>query len=122
MDRWLENSLDAGISEADFWSMTLAEIERAIASKQRLLKMQAKERATFDYILAALIANGVGSALGGGEGLPDITEVYPTLFVDEIEEAKQEKQKKIDELSALRFRQYANFHNEKINKEVAKAK
>jgi hypothetical protein len=122
MDRWLENSLDAGISEADFWSMTLAEIERAIASKQRLLKMQAKERATFDYILAALIANGVGSALGGGEGLPDIREVYPTLFVDEIEEAKQEKQKKIDELSALRFRQYANFHNEKINKEVAKAK
>lgn len=119
MEEFLNNALDAGISEFDFWNMTLAELDRAIASKQRLMKLEAKERAIFDYTLAIMIANGVGSAISGGEGIPDIYEMYPGVFSEEIEEAKAKKQKKIDELSALRFIQYANFHNDKMNKEVA---
>ena len=102
--------------------MTIAELERAIASKNRLKQAEEKEHATFDYILASMIARGVQSAICGGEGIPDITEVYSSLFVDDLKKKEQEQQALKDELSALRFRQYANFHNERIAKEVAKPK
>lgn len=50
--------------------------------------------------------------------MPDISEVFPTLF--DSEEAKQRKQEKKAELSALRFKQFAQSFNQKFNKEVAK--
>ena len=50
--------------------------------------------------------------------MPEISEVYPTLFDnEEIQEAKQAKK---DQLSALRFRQFAQAYNKKISKEVSK--
>jgi hypothetical protein len=118
--QWLDNALDAGISETDFWNMTIAELTRAIQSKERVKKLEAKEKATYDYILAAMVTKGVQAAMAGGEGLPDITEIYPSVFVDEIKDKQNKKQAIKDELSALRFKQFANFHNKKINKEVAK--
>ena len=51
--------------------------------------------------------------------MPDITEYYSTIFADESEEAKQAKQERSDELSALRFKQFAQSFNAKFNKEVA---
>ena len=46
--KWLDNALDYGISEHDFWDMTIAELTRAIASKKRIQKQQAQEKASFD--------------------------------------------------------------------------
>lgn len=81
--------------------------------------MEEKERASFDYILASMISRGVQSAIVGGDGIPEISEIYSGLFNEDIENKKVNKQALKDELSALRFREYANFHNRKINKEVA---
>jgi hypothetical protein len=89
-------------------------------SRERIKRAEAKERASYDYILANLITKGTQAAINGGEGIPDITEIYPSVFIEEIEDRQNKKQAKIDELSALRFKQFANFHNNKINKEVAK--
>lgn len=100
--------------------MTIAELTRVMESKERVKRAEAKEKATYDYILAAMVARGVQSAIVGGEGLPEITEIYPSVFVDEIKDRQNKKQAIKDELSALRFKQFANFHNKKINKEVAK--
>lgn len=113
--KWLENALDYGITESDFWSMTLAEIERAIASRKRVMKLQAQERASFDYILADLIGRSVGRIYSSSTKLPDIAAVYPSLFdTKEIEDKRAEKQA---ELSALRFKQFADSFNKKFKKE-----
>lgn len=116
---WLDNALDFGISEEEFWNMTIAELTRAIKSKERIKRIEAKEKATYDYILSAMMARGVQAAIVGGEGLPDIVEIYPGIFVEEIKDKHNKTQAIKDELSALRFKQFANFHNKKINKEVA---
>lgn len=100
--------------------MTIAELTRYIESRERIRRLEAKERASYDYILANLITRGTQAAFNGGEGIPDITEVYPSIFIEEIEDRLKQKQIKQDELSALRFKQFANFHNKKHNKEVAK--
>lgn len=91
--------------------MTLAELERLFESKRRMKKLQQQEKATFDYILAELVGRSVGRIYSSSTRYPEISEVYPTLFdAVEIEERVQEQK---DELSALRFKQFASFHNRK---------
>ena len=41
---WLNNALDCGITEFDFWNMTFAEINRAIESHNRLRKEDQKSK------------------------------------------------------------------------------
>ncbi len=101
-----------GISEHDFWTMTFAELERALASRKRVIKAEAQERATFDYILADLVGRSVGRIYSSSTKIPDIATVYPSLFDSkEIEEKKAEKQA---ELSTLRFKQFADSYNRKF--------
>ena len=84
-----------GISEHDFWNMTLAELERQIDSIKRKRKEQAQEKASFDYILADLIGRSVARIHSSANHLPDIAEIYPTLFDTKvIENKKQEKKRK----------------------------
>lgn len=110
--RWLDVALDYGISEHDFWEMTIAELERAINSKKRVPKREAQERASFDYILADLVGRSISRIYNSTNNIPSISEVYPTLFDSkEYEEAKSVKQ---DELSALRFRQFAQSFNKRF--------
>lgn len=106
--------LDYGISEFDFWNMTLREIENSINSKQRVRKMEAQERATYDYIHSTLIIKGVGIALGSKEDFPTVEQAYPGIFEDLVEKKHDELQQKKDELSALRFRQFAQSYNKRF--------
>ena len=116
----LNNALDYGLKESEFWEMTLAELDRYVESQKRLVKYKAREKATFDYILATSIGLAVGRSFSGSdEDFPEIHEIYPSLFDGKDREA--EKQERKDELSALRFKQFANFHNDKY-KEVANDK
>lgn len=116
--QWLESALDFGISEQEFWTMTLAELERAIASKRRIERIKAQEKASYDYILADLVGRSVARLQSSSNKMPEISAAYPSLFdSQEIEEKKAEKKA---ELSVLRFKLFANAHNEKFKKEAAK--
>ena len=100
--------------------MTYCEIERAIMSKKRVMKMEAQERAAYDYILADLIGQSVARIYGSDNKYPDIADVYPSIFNKEkIEEQRQQQRM---ELSAQRFKQFAESFNKnfKKKKEVAK--
>ena len=116
--KWLNTALDLGIPEKDFWDMTLAEVNRAANSKLRMIKMEDEKRASFDYILADLIGRSVSRVYNSSNKMPTLSEAYPTLF--NKEEENERIQQKKDELSALRFKQFANSYNNKY-KEVAKS-
>lgn len=109
---WLENSLDYGLTEADFWNMTLAEINRALHSKRRQKENAEKRQASYDYILADLIGKSISRIYSSSSKLPSIEDVYPSLF--NSEDIKAQKQAKLNELSALRFKQFVNSHNKKM--------
>ena len=115
--KWLDNALDSGISEYDFWNMTIAELERLFKSKKRIQEAKEKEKAVFDYILADLIGRSVARTQSSVNQMPELGDVYPWLF--DSEEIQEQKQKKKDELSALRFKLFAQSHNKKFT-EVAK--
>ena len=95
--------------------MTIGEINRAVASKKRMIKAEAQERASFDYVLADLIARSIARLHSSSATMPDISSAYPTLF--DSEEIKQKKKEKAAELSAIRFRQFAESFNKRFNKE-----
>lgn len=113
----LDNALDCGLPEREFWEMTLSELDRLLKSKQRQDKARAKERAVFDYTLAIL----VGRAVAGGDEqhpFPDLYDAYPGVFAEEIEANQKALQEQHDNLSALRFIQFAESFNQKFNKEA----
>lgn len=97
--------------------MSLAELYRAVKSKQRVKLQQQKEKAAFDYILADLIGRSVARLYSSNAKLPEITEVYSGLF--DTQELREKRQKQVEELSALRFKQFAQAYNKKF-KEVGK--
>lgn len=70
------------------------------------------------YHLADLIGRSVSRILNSSNTMPDISEVYPTLF--DSEAIKQKKQEKQAELSALRFKLFAQSFNQKFNTEGKK--
>lgn len=96
--------------------MTPAEIERAILSRNRVRKIEAQERASYDYILANLISKGVSVVLGDKQPFPGLREAYPGLFDDIAVNAEEEIRQQKMNLSALRFKQFAQSYNEKFNK------
>lgn len=101
--------------------MTIGEVSRAILSKNRTLRLAAQEKASYDYIQAQLIIKGVAICLGDKSGFPSIYEVYPGLFNEVVQEHQDKVQEKKMELSALRFKQFAQSYNKDFkNKEVPK--
>lgn len=114
--------MECGITEIAFWDMTLAELVRAIESWQRIEKRKAQEKASYDYILAALIGRNVASYFAEGVSIPEISEVYSHLFQEQADTKEQEKLNAKNELSALRFKMFAKAYNDTFKKseEVAK--
>lgn len=119
----LDTALDYGITEEQFWDMTFAEIHRAVDSKVRVRKLEARDKATYDYILAQLITKGVSRVLGDKSNYPTLEEAYPGVFDEVIAERKAKAEEQKMNLSALRFKQFAQSYNDKFkNKEVANDK
>lgn len=98
--------------------MTLAELNRAVESKKRIQKIEAQEKAYYDYVLGDLIGRSIARIHSSSNHYPAIHEMYPTLFESEVVEEKIQEKK--DELSVLRFKQFAQSYNAKYNKEVGK--
>lgn len=94
--------------------MTLAELNRVLDSKRRVEITNQQKKAAFDYALADLIGRSVARVHSSANKLPTLEEAYPTLFVTNDEEAAAKAQAKRDELSSIRFKQFAQFHNKKI--------
>ena len=111
---WLCICLDYGITEADFWNMTIAELERAIESKKRTELARLREKANYDYLLADLIGYSVARTQSNKNKMPDISAVYPTLF--DSEEIKAQKAAVKQKLSVERFKAFAKTHNDKKKK------
>lgn len=99
--------------------MTIAELERAMQSYKRRKEAEARERASYDYILADLIGRSCARVHSPRNTFPEISAAYPTLF-DSAEIAEQKKAKQL-ELSALRFKHFADAYNTRFKQGGSKS-
>lgn len=105
MDAMLDTALDMGISELDFWNMTIGELGRLFNSKARVKKAEEQNMALHNYILGDLIGRSMARLHSSSATYPQIYEVYPSLFdKDEFERKRQER---ITEESIQRLKQFA---------------
>lgn len=119
--KYLDIALDCGLKEAEFWEMTICELNRFIESWSRQRQRAEQDKAVHNYILANMIGRSIGSLLSEEITMPPIEEIYSSLFSDKADKAKQEKIDKATEISVARFKQFANFHNKNFKlQEVAK--
>lgn len=81
-----------------------------------MTELEDRKRASFDYLLADLIGRSISRLYSSSGKMPSLSEAYPSLFNKEEEAEVIQNKKK--ELSALRFKQFANSYNKRF-KEVA---
>ena len=111
----LDNALDFGISELDFWNMTIGELDRSIKSRMRVKKVKDQELAIHNYILGDLFGRSMARLHSSSVTYPKIYEVYPSLFDEE--EYEQKRQERITEESFERLTQFAESFNKRLMKE-----
>jgi len=92
-------------------SASITYTKKSFASRQRVRKAEAQQKATYDYILADMIGRSISRIYNSSNKLPDIGEVYPTLF--DLQEIEDKRATKKAEMSAIRFRQFAETYNKK---------
>lgn len=115
LDAYLEIALDFGLTEWQFWEMTLAELERYLESRKRVQKREAQEKAFADYRLADLIGYSMARLYSKEAKYPEIYDVYPAVFdKDAILEA-QEKERNKHAFNWLQ--EFANSFNKNDMKE-----
>lgn len=104
-----------GLTEFQFWDMTVAELNRYADSYQRVQKKKAQERAFADYRLADLIGYSMARLYSNEAKYPEIYDVYPAIFDrDAIEEAREkERNQKTDAW----LREFAKSFNKSTAKE-----
>lgn len=73
-----------------------------------------KQQAQFDYSLANLIGVSVARIMSNNVTFPQIEEVYPDLFEEEIKEQRRQKEEEIAiQNSVNNFMAFAMKHNSK---------
>jgi hypothetical protein len=113
IDAMLDNALDLGISEVDFWNMTIGELNRATNSKLRVKKINDQEIALHNYILGDLIGRSMARLHSSSVTYPKIFEVYPSLFDEE--EYEQKRQERVEKESMERLKKFAESFNKRFN-------
>lgn len=103
-------ALNANLSENEFWTMTIPEVNRYIKAWGWREKRQQQFAAGTLYQLPTLIAIGILD----GKKYPEIYEVFPSLFdKEEIEEAKRRNEL---EKSRANFMAWAESFNKKFER------
>jgi hypothetical protein len=110
----LQPAINLGLSEFNYWDMTIAEIQRWI----EVATWRLKQQATFDYQLADLIGIYSARMLSNEVKFPSIEEVYPSLFGNEIVEEQPIVKDDITTISQNRFLAFAQAHNARMQKGV----
>lgn len=74
-----------------------------------------KERAVMDYKLADLFCHSMSRLYSSSAKLPDMKDVYSFLFDEEDQEKiKEQEAERKAELSAIRFKQFADSFNKRF--------
>ncbi len=109
----LQPAINLGLSEADFWEMTKAEVERYLEGAVWRMKVKAQ----FDYSLADLFGASIARLFDSNAEFPTLYQAYPNLYEEEaIPEVEQEDIATTNSIN--NFLAFAMEHNAKMRKGV----
>ena len=95
-----DKALECGMDEDRYWNSTYGEVIRCITSYSNRFRRELKLDLRSAHLTADLVGVSVARLFGSDVEFPDITELYPELFKEEIEELKKIEER--DRLIKLR--------------------
>lgn len=101
-----------GIKPYEFWEYSLDEIKDLIEVYKKHQEEKTKETIMYNYSLANFIRIFIGSILSKDVEIPNIYELYPDIFKDELEKNRKERIEQELLLHKERMREYAVRMNE----------
>ena len=108
-------ALQNGIGIDEFERSTFREVEYMIEAKQEIHEREVKSSILQDYQMVDLMAASLGRIMSDKAKYPEIYDIYPTLFGDELAESiKEDKQRLEDERLTAQWKAYAAGHNATI--------
>lgn len=120
VEKYLEEYMDIGLTEWQFWDMSLAELEHYARSYERVQKRKAQEKALADYQLANLIGYSIARIHSKEAKFPEIYDAYPAIFDKEAIEEARDKEKTKETFEWLKdFAESFKKSNDKEVKEIA---
>lgn len=92
----LPRAIECGMEESKFWNSTLGEVQRYIEAYNKKYTDNYKRDLVLCHLTADLVCYSVGRLLSEDAKYPDIYDMYPTLFGEEIEQREiiREQQEK----------------------------
>lgn len=102
-----DECVKAGLSEFDYWRMTVGEVSRWVDSYNFQYRQHLKDNIQTQYMASMVIVKGVNKVLTGKGDIPTINELYPELFPEEA--IIEERTKK----SIANFLNFANSFNKR---------
>lgn len=90
-----DRAIECGMSEKDFWNSTFGEITRYVKVYNQKYIEAKKTELKLAHFNADLICYSVGRLLSKEAEFPDICDMYPSLFKEELE--RREEYRKIKE-------------------------
>lgn len=114
IEKLLDASLKIGLSEFDFWEMTIGEVDRFIESYNWRKSQQEKQNAFLVYSTANLIGMKMADVLNGTNNMPEVYDVFPDIFPEEQAKREEEEQNRKEEETRLKFLQFATHFNNKL--------
>lgn len=104
----LQPAINVGLTEFDFWRMTVAEVQRYVDGAVWRMRTQAQ----YDYTLANLFGISVSRVMSNEVEFPPIEDVYTNLFEKPSEEEVQAKKEEVATINSTnRFMEFALKHN-----------
>lgn len=101
--------MTAGVSERDFWDMTVGEALRTYEAYED----RRKDAAYFEYTNAMAVGLFVASMFGSKK-VPDISDIYPEFYPRDVEREQETEQKVKDFKSETNFINFANKFNRRF--------
>lgn len=107
----LQPSINLGLDEDKFWTMTIAEVVRY--EEGAIWRM--KQKAQFDYALANLIGISSARMMSSEVNYPKIEDAYPNLF-EKPKEEEDPQEEIVVRNSVNRFMEFAMRHNNSMKR------
>lgn len=105
-------ALENGIGIDEFEVRTFRELEYMIKANTNAHNRKVKADIMLKYQMVDLMAASLGRIMSDKATYPEIYEIYPTIFGDELEKSiKEERQRLEAEQLTMRWKQYAMGHN-----------
>lgn len=109
----LDKCMEIGMTENEYWNSTYGEVKRYVEAYSKRSNNKLKEKLSINHNLGDLIGLSIARLLDKDSKYPDLYEMYPELFKDELKLKEENDKKNTLERIKQNMNAYGNYYKNK---------